>query len=91
MIEYYDVEYVGRVRVGAKLQLDGDHVINDWGEVTALLPGRRVVVYWHVEKISGECDVDEVGSDVFRGDWSEEVYAAMNREKGPAEGANGAA
>ena len=72
MIEYYDVEYVGRVRVGTKLQLDGDRVINDWGEVTALLPGRRIHVYWHREKITVENEVDEVGSDIFREDWSEE-------------------
>ena len=91
MIEYYDVDYVGKVRVGTKLQLDGQDAINDWGQVTALLPGRRIAVYWHVEKISVENDVDDVGSDVFRNDWSEEVYAMNNREKDLKEGRGGTA
>ena len=91
MVEYYEVAYVGKVRVGTKLQLDGDHVINDWGEVTALLPGRRINVYWHREKITVENEVDEVGSDIFRADWSEEVHAIMNRDKDLEDGRGGTA
>ena len=69
MIECYEIEGAGEVRVGTKVErwLGGEP--RDWGEVTMLLPAGEVVVSWE-----GTADtlIHDVGDliDLCVSDWS---------------------
>ncbi len=85
--EFYDVEGVGQVRVGTKLEAwDGteDDKDQDWGEVTMLLVGRRVAVYWYGAEETFISDIEEC-YDLFVDDWSPGVYDYL-RERAKGEG-----
>lgn len=76
MAEFYEVADGRRIRVGTKLEIwDGtaDDEDRDWGEVTRLLSGGRVAVYWYGDKDTFISDVGEI-SALCVGDWSPETY-----------------
>lgn len=76
MIEFYEIEGAGQVRVGTKVErwLGGEP--RDWGEVTMLLPAGEVVVSWE-----GTADtlIHDVGDliDLCVSDWSDAVCALV--------------
>lgn len=86
-VESWDLAGGGEVRVGTKVEIADECGPDDWGEVTRLLAGRRVAVYWYGDEDTSIADVDE-GSDLYVGDWSAEVYDLL-RER--ARGADGLA
>ena len=80
-VESFHLKGFRQVRVGTKLEIwDGteDDEYLDWGEVTHLLAGERVAVYWHngaETTIAGAGD----GSDLYVDDWSPVVYSILRK------------
>lgn len=76
MAEFHEVGGGRRIGVGTRLEVwDGtaDDEDLDWGEVTQLLAGGRVAVYWYGDEDTFISDVGEI-SDLFVDDWSPEIY-----------------
>ena len=90
MDEHYEVEGVGQVRVGTKLELWQGGQARDWGEVTKLLPGWQVVVSWMGTADTLIHDVEDV-VDICVNDWSGEVRALIveRAAAGPCGGGGG--
>ena len=92
-MEGYDVPGFGRVTVGTKVEMWGGEdgrSVSDWGEVTALLPNRWVRVWWHMEQLHLDSEVEEVTDHVVP-EYSEEVLAMINRDRDIREGRGGTA
>ncbi|MDE0240659.1 MAG: hypothetical protein OXQ84_10755 [bacterium] len=78
----------GAVAVGTKLEITDESGPADWGEVTQLLAGRRVAVYWYDGADTSIAGVDD-GTDLYVDDWSPQVYGIL-RERA-ARGGHGEA
>ena len=76
MAQHWEVEVGREVRIGTKLERWLGGRPRDWGEVTRLLPGRRVLISWAVEGEVVIHDVEEI-VEICVGDWSGEVLALI--------------
>ena len=77
-VPHYSVPGGGQVRVGTKLEIAAEDGPEDWGEVTALLTGRRVAVYWYGGDDTSIAGVED-GSDLYVDDWSPAVYDILRK------------
>ena len=81
MDEHYEVEGVGQVRVGTKLELWQGGRPAGWGEVTELRPERQVVIRRLDEDETYVAGVEGDGEDIYVDDWSPQVRALMQERE----------
>lgn len=80
MDEFYEIEGGRWIGVGTKAErwLGGRPV--DWGDVTKLLPGQRVLVSWQGTADTLIHDVEDI-VDICVDDWSAEARALIARRQ----------
>ena len=93
MASDYEIPGFGEVRVGTKVEIwngDDGRSVDDWGEVTELLPNGWVRVWWNMDQVHIDTEVEEI-SDLVVAEYSEEVMALVNRDRDLGEGRGGTA
>ena len=89
----WEIPGFGEVTVGTKVEIpdDGDgRSVDDWGEVTELLPNGWVRVWWNMDEVHMDSEVDEI-TDFVVAEYSAEVVALINRDRDLREGRGGTA
>ncbi|MCY4607359.1 MAG: hypothetical protein OXD40_02000 [bacterium] len=93
MASDYEIPGFGEVTVGTRVEIwggDDGQSVDDWGEVTELLPNGWVRAWWHMDRIHIDSEVAEI-ADLVVTEYSEEVMALINRERDIREGRGGTA
>ena len=80
MPDSHYVRGVGHVRVGTKVEVWGEDAPEDWGEVTAVHDARVVSIHWYMDGATAQFDVLALGPEIVVPDWSDEVYARIDRD-----------
>lgn len=80
MAEFHDVGDPDTIGTGRRVERWPGSRPVDWGEVTKLLPGRRVLVSWEGTADALIHDAEDV-IDFYVHDWSAEVQALIARRE----------